>query len=165
MRNFLAALGGALLGAAVVVAVAVAVPSPASQATGATGMPMGASMGSMTEAGSAAVTRRLTIVHVQRGCHLWSNGKTTAATMRLHLMRGDHLSIMDMDVDAHQLMQSSGPAHMSMGGPMMMNHGRTLTFQKTGVYRFVTKTVEVPGAMEVETIGPDNTLRVVVTVA
>jgi hypothetical protein len=43
----------------------------------------------------------------------------------------------------------------------------TLSFMKKGVYRFGTKTVEMPGAgeMDVKTIGPDNHLRLVVTVA
>jgi hypothetical protein len=48
---------------------------------------------------------------------------------------------------------------------MMMNDQVTMTCRKAGVYRFDTRTVEMPGAMEVETIGPDNQLRMVVTVA
>ena len=36
---------------------------------------------------------------------------------------------------------------------------------KKGVYRFGTKTVPMPGAMEVKTTGPDNNLRLVITVA
>jgi hypothetical protein len=37
---------------------------------------------------------------------------------------------------------------------------------KKGVYRLATKTVEVPsGGMDVKTIGPDNHLRLAVTVA
>jgi hypothetical protein len=54
-----------------------------------------------------------------------------------------------------------------MGGPMMMNHGVTLSFMKKGVYRLGTETVEMPGGMslDVKTIGSDNKLRLVVTVA
>ena len=63
------------------------------------------------------------------------------------------------------MMQFAGPARMRMGGPMMMNGGMTLSFSKKGVYRLGTKTVEMPGAMDVKTIGPDNNLRLVVTVA
>jgi len=106
-------------------------------------------------------------VHVLRGCHVWSDGRTTGATMRLHLTPGQRLSIVDQDVDAHQLLQFAGPVHMRMGGPMMMNRGVTLTFAKKGVYRLGTKTVEMPGmgGMDVKTVGPDNKLRLVVTVA
>jgi hypothetical protein len=56
---------------------------------------------------------------------------------------------------------------MQMGGPLMTNRGMTLTFTKKGIYRLGTKTVEMPGmgGMDVKTIGPDNKLRLVVTVA
>jgi hypothetical protein len=41
-----------------------------------------------------------------------------------------------------------------------------ITFMKKGVYRLGTKTVEMPGGgMDVKTVGPDNHLRLVVTVA
>ena len=87
--------------------------------------------------------------------------------MRLTLAAGGRLSILDQDLDAHKLMQVSGPARLRLGGPMMMNHGTIVSFPKKGVYRLRTKTVEMPGGMtiEAETIGPDNTLRLVVTVA
>jgi len=53
-----------------------------------------------------------------------------------------------------------------MGGPMMMNRGMTFAFTKKGVYRFATKTVEMEGGgMDVKTVGPDNNLRLLVTVA
>lgn len=108
---------------------------------------------------------RLTIQHVQRGCHVWSNGQMDASTMRLHMTPGEKLQIMDMDVDAHQMMELGGPMHMQMGGPMMMNHGMTLSFTKKGVYRLATRTVEMPGGgMDVKTIGPDNKLRLIVSV-
>ena len=48
---------------------------------------------------------------------------------------------------------------------MMMNRSMTLSFSEKGVYRLGTKTVPTPGAMDVKTIGPNNNLRLVVTVA
>ena len=122
--------------------------------------------GSAMTASTALATQKLTIQHVQRGCHVWSNGKTTGAMMRLHLRPGQKLSIMDNDVDPHQMMELAGPMRLHMGGPMMMNDGETIAFTKKGVYRLGTKTVEMPGGgMEVKTTGPDNHLRLVVTVA
>jgi len=56
---------------------------------------------------------------VQKGCHVWSNGKTTATIMQLHLKPCQKLSIMDMDVDAHQMLQFGGPMHLRTSGPMM----------------------------------------------
>lgn len=84
--------------------------------------------------------------------------------MELTLRSGGKLSILDQDVDAHQLVQLSGPTKLDLGGPMLMNRGSTLTFARNGVYKFRTKTVETSGmGMEVDTKGAD-TLRLVVTV-
>jgi len=169
MRNLLFALTGFLVGAGLIVAVALAAPQNA--AVTATGVPMAGGMGNggmgsgMMSTDAAPANAKLTIQHVQRGCHVWSNGRTTAAMMRLRLKAGQKLSILDMDVDAHQMMQFAGPARLRMGRPMMMNHRLTISFPRKGVYRLGTKTVEMPGAMEVETTGADNNLRLVVTVA
>lgn len=129
------------------------------------GMSMSGS--SMTASKNALATQKLTIRHVQRGCHVWSNGTTTGAMMRLHLRPGQKLSITDNDVDPHQMMELAGPMNLHMGGPMMMNQGETIAFMKKGVYRLGTKTVEMPGGeeMDVKTVGPDNHLRLVITVA
>lgn len=174
MRNLLVALTGFLVGGAAIAAIALALPrtthtpSPTQM-----NQAMGAAMfgGMMDVSATRPATMmgntqpvKLTIQHVQRGCHVWSNGKSTAAMMRVHLKTGQKLAIIDMDVDAHQMMQFSGPMHMRMGGPMMMNHGLTMSFTEKGVYRLGTKTVEIPGAMNVRTTGPDNNLRLVVTV-
>ena len=163
MRYLLIAVAGFLVGTALIAAVAFAVPN---QSNVRTGMPMAgaSSTGMMSTVGAPAVTK-LTIQHVQKGCHVWSNGTTTAAMMRLQLKPGQKLSIIDMDVDAHQMMEFAGPARLRMGGPMMMSHSRTISFSAKGVYRIGTKTVETQGAMDVKTIGPDNNLRLVVTVA
>ena len=172
MRGFLVSITGFALGGALVFGLLLALPETTSvtalptapRAATMPGMAGGMSMASSTTASSSLATRKLTIQHVQKGCHVWSDGRTTAAMMRLHLRQGQKLSILDQDVDAHQMMELAGPMHMRMGGPMMMNHGVTLAFAKRGVYRLGTRTVEMPGAMEVETVGPDNQLRLVVTV-
>jgi hypothetical protein len=175
MRLTLVALTGFLAGSAMAAAVALiplttsAAARPAaapSNQMSATAMANGMTMSPAARPTTAsAQTVSLTILHVQRGCHVWSNGKTTGAMMRLHLKRGQTLSIMDMDVDAHKMMQFSGPMHMQMGGPMMTTHGMKMTFTKKGIYRFGTKTVAMAGMTDVKTIGPDNKLRLVVTVA
>ena len=172
MRNLLIAITGFIVGGAVVGALAFlpqttggAVKQVTTKRTAMPHMTVGMRMASGTMTSASLATRELTIRHVQKGCHVWSNGKTTGAMMRLRLKPGQRLAIMDMDVDAHQMMQFLGPTHMQMGRPMMMNHGMTMSFPKSGVYRLGTKTVEMPGAMDVKTIGPDNNLRLVVTVA
>lgn len=174
MRMILVALTGFLAGTAIAAAVALiplttsaARPAAAhSNHMSAAAMSNGMAMSSAARATMASAQPvSLTIQHVQRGCHVWSNGKTTGAMMRLHLKQGQTLSIMDMDVDAHKMMQFAGPTHMQMGGPMMTSHGMKMTFTKKGIYRFGTRTVEMAGMTDVKTIGPDNKLRLVVTVA
>ncbi len=174
MRNLLIALTGFLVGTSLVVGLVVALD----QTTGATAAQASAPNTAMSQmrgmsgmspgmaASASLATQKLTIQHVQKGCHLWSNGHTTGALMRLHLRLGQKLSILDQDVDAHQMMELAGPMHVRMGGPMMMNRGMTFAFTKKGVYRFATKTVEMEGSgMDVKTVGPDNHLRLLVTVA
>ena len=172
MRVFLVAVTTFLIGAVVASGVTAglyfATRTPSTSAAAAMPHMSGAmsTSGSTMMASNSLATRKLTIQHVQRGCHVWSNGKTTGPMMRLHMKPGQKLAIMDNDVDPHQMMELGGPMHLQMGGPMMMGHGMTLSFMKKGVYRFGTKTVEMPGGgMDVKTIGPDNHLRLVVTVA
>jgi len=181
MRNLLIALTGFLVGSGLVIGLVLALPQKTTisgkQANPqAAAMPrMSGGMGGMSSAsgmssGSAAsaslATRTLTIQHAQKGCHVWSDGRTTGAMMRLHLKPGQKLSILDQDVDAHQMMEFAGPMHLRMGGPMMTSHGMTVAFMKKGVYRLGTKTVEMKGGgMDLKTVGPDNNLRLLVTVA
>ncbi len=173
MRNLVIATTGFLVGGAVMLAVAFAAPdrtaaiaqkSPAQGQTPMSGTMSGMGSGEMSSASLASV--KLTIQHVQRGCHVWAHGTMTGAMMRLHLRVGQRLSVLDQDVDSHQMLEFAGPMRLHMGRPMMMNHGTTIAFDKKGVYRLGTKTVEMAGGgMDVKTIGPDNKLRLVVTVA
>ena len=174
MRMILVALIGFLAGSAAVAAVALiplttsAASPTATPSSHMSAAAMSAGMTMNTAARPTMVnthTVSLTIQHVLRGCHVWSNGKTTGTMMRLHLKQGQTLSIMDMDVDAHRMMQFAGPMHMQMGGPMMATEAMKMTFTKKGIYRFGTRTVEMAGMTDVKTIGPDNKLRLVVTVA
>jgi hypothetical protein len=170
MRNLFIMITGFTVAGVGVVALALALPrgtnsnQPAVRATPMTGM---ASMSSGTMNSASLASVNLTIQHVQRGCHVWAHGTMTGATMRLHLRVGQRLSILDQDVDAHQMLEFAGPMRLHMGGPVMTSHGMTIAFTKKGVYRLGTKTVEMPGmgGMDVKTIGPDNKLRLVVTVA
>jgi hypothetical protein len=133
MRMLAIATGGFLVGAALILGVALALPQHTNitvkTTSPQTAMPMSHVMGGggmvsqtsnpMTSAVTAAAPGKLvklTIQHVQRGCHVWSSGTTTGTMMRLHLRPGQKLSILDADVDAHQMMQFAGPAQMHLGG-------------------------------------------------
>jgi hypothetical protein len=169
MRNLIFATTGFVAGAALLTVIVVALPRTTTvtvkQSSPQVAMPMMGGSGVMSSAPATPASNKLTIRHVLKGCHVWSNGKTLSPMMELTLRSGGKLSIVDQDVDAHQLVQLSGPTKLDLGGPMLMNRGSTLTFGKNGVYRFRTKTVDVAGmSMDVATKGADNILRLVVTV-
>ena len=106
---------------------------------------------------------KLTIQHVVRGCHVWSDGARRNASMSLTLKRGSGMTITDMDIDPHQLVQVAGPP-LGLHGHMMMGGIDKVVFRRPGLYSFTTKTVEMGPMMKVKTIGPDNKLRLSVRV-
>jgi plastocyanin len=113
--------------------------------------------------GAAAKNPQLWIVHVQKGCHVWSNGTQQAATMQLALRRGTTLTIVNQDIDMHQLVQLAGP-RLAVAGKVLMMHPVLIRFTKAGVYRFTTKPREMAGMPDAKTTGPDNILRLTVRV-
>lgn len=171
MSKTLLAVGGFAAGALAVVAIA-QYGHPTETAPVPSGMRTTVAMtqnGSMMGAAPTTTTTRavaLSIRHVQRGCHVWSQDGRQAAMMRVSLPRGGRLLILDQDLDAHKLVEVSGP-RMVMPAAMTMMDTANLRFTRPGVYRLVTKTVKVPGAEmpEAPTIGPDNHLQLLVTVA
>ncbi len=93
MRNLLIMITGFLAGGALVAGLAFlpeATPANAKPAASA-GTAMARMSGGMAMSGSTMMasnslaTQKLTIQHVQRGCHVWANGRTMGAMMRLHL--------------------------------------------------------------------------------
>ena len=120
-----------------------------------------------TPAPIAPDSAKLTILHVQEGCHIWSDGQRQAATMRLAMAEGGTLTLVNNDIDAHQLVQLAGP-DVALGSTMMMGGKSAVVFSEPGLYRLRTETVEVEGMeemMEVETEGPDNELALEVEVS
>ena len=116
---------------------------------------------------TAPDSTKLTILHVQEGCHIWSDGERQEATMRLRLSEGGTLTLVNNDIDAHRLVQRAGP-EVALGGTMMMGGKTAVVFSEPGVYRLRTETVEVEGMeemMEVETEGPDNELELEIEVS
>ena len=106
---------------------------------------------------------KLTIIHVQRGCHVWSTGKRQAEGAKVFLRRGQTLTVLNQDLDVHRLVHLSGPK-AALGPALMMNQRTTVRFTKAGVYRLRTQTSEMPGMPEMKTTGPDNLLPIVVVV-
>jgi hypothetical protein len=84
--------------------------------------------------------------------------------MHLTMHTGQMLRVMNQDVDMHRMVETMGPTIMRLGGPMAQGMTRTLTFTKPGTYIFGTKVSPMKGMPDVQTIGPDNTLKLTVTV-
>jgi hypothetical protein len=120
-------------------------------------------------AGSAVAATNnatLTIRHQMHGCHSWSfNGKTWNPTQRLTIVRGGVLTVVDNDVMSHKLIQVSGPKATLVGAAMTKMGARAhVGFPAKGTYVFKTRAGEdyMKGVM---TMGADNVLKLVVTVA
>jgi plastocyanin len=113
---------------------------------------------------AGAVTKRVAIVHVQKGCHVWSVGATRTASLRLSLHVGDRLTVVNQDLDMHKLVQVSGPPTKA-GAFMMMNQRVLVRFTTVGLYRFHTRVADMRGMPEAKTIGPDNKLLLAVRVS
>lgn len=117
-------------------------------------------------AGSArpAKSAKLTIVHVQKGCHVFSDTAGKTAALNVAIARGGSITILNQDIDGHKLVESAGPSKLALQA-LRMNDDAVLTFAKAGVYRFSTKTFELKGMPPVKTMGMDNALRLTVVVS
>lgn len=115
--------------------------------------------------GSANTVRKasLTIIHVQKGCHVFSSSTGKAATVKRTIARGGSVTIRNQDIDGHKLVQTRGPVKLSLRA-LKMNDRAVLRFTKSGIYAFTTKTFELAGMPETMTMGMDNTLRLTVVV-
>lgn len=161
MKKLLLTIAGFAAGSAIVVGTAAALGGSGQSATPAAAPTMPSTL--MVPA-AATTTKKLTIQHVQKGCHVWSDGTRRAAVMRLTLSRGTRLTITDLDIDPHQLLQVSGP-RLGLRGHMMMGGVESVVFKQSAVYQLKTKTVEMGPMMDTKTDGPDNALRLIVRVA
>ena len=79
------------------------------------------------------------------------------------MRHGGRLTILNQDVDFHRVVQLAGP-RIATGSRMMMNASVRLRFTKSGLYRFKTVTSEMPGMMDMKTVGPDYQLLLTVRV-
>ena len=113
-------------------------------------------------AGAARPATVLEIKHYVRGCHIFaSNDKPTVS---LRLRKGDRVRLIDHDVMDFDFAQTAGPA-VKLGDPRLRrSETRLLLFRKSGVYRFEGMNVESSEEMGVQTLGPDNVLRVTIRV-
>ena len=112
----------------------------------------------------SGATTKLTIQHVQKGCHVFAIGSRQSGSMHLSLKRGASLQIVDQDIDPQQLVQLAGP-RLGYAGHVMIGQHQTIMFKNPGLYRFKNRVIDMGPMMNVKTIGPDNVLRLTVTVS
>jgi len=110
-------------------------------------------------------TIALSIVHVVRGCHDWMIGsKDVGPATTVKTKPGARITlrvscVMDFDVT-----QTAGPKLALRGSRFYAGSSRVLVFRKAGVYRLVARSVQTSEEMGLQTLGPDNVLRLTVRV-
>jgi hypothetical protein len=116
--------------------------------------------------GAAAVspTFRMEIVHAVQGCHVWKTPKTRGPSQKIVLKRGTRLSIRVSCPMAFDFSQVAGPklalgVRRSEPGTV-----RTIVFKKTGVYKLIAKNVQSSEEQGLQTLGPDNLLKLTIVV-
>jgi plastocyanin len=108
----------------------------------------------------------VTIRHQLRGCHTWSfAGGAYKASLNVKVDRDTTLVFVDNDMMPHKLIQLSGPkARLTTPNMRTMGAKAVAIFPKPGVYKFTTKAGE-DYMKGMKTVGPDNILRLSVTVS
>jgi hypothetical protein len=109
-------------------------------------------------------TLRLAIVHVLHGCHSWARAsKILGPSRTFTVKRGTKLVIRVNCPMEFDFVQVAGPP-LRLGGRFYAGTTRTIAFRKAGVYKLRATNVESSDDQGLETLGPDNVLRLTVRV-
>jgi hypothetical protein len=114
----------------------------------------------------AHAPKSIVIRHQLQGCHAWSfAGGPYKTSLSLKIDGDTALVFVDNDMMAHRLIQLSGPkARLSTPNMNTMGAKAVAVFPKPGVYKFTTKAGK-DYMKGMKTIGPNNLLRLSVTVS
>jgi hypothetical protein len=124
---------------------------------------VGAAVLVVGQAGAARSPTVLEIKHFFRGCHVFSKNEQPAVNLRLR--KGDRIRLVDHDVMDFDVTQTAGPRVPLADPRLRRSEIRLLAFRKAGLYRFEGRNVQTSEELGLQTLGPDNTLRIVVRVA
>jgi hypothetical protein len=113
-----------------------------------------------------AKTIQLAIVHTVRGCHIWQTAThSLGPTDVVKLARGGHIKLRVNCPMDFRLVQVRGP-HVALGDPTFhTGTTRTIAFPKRGTYVFSATNLQSSEQMGLQTLGPDSTLRLTVSVS
>jgi hypothetical protein len=115
------------------------------------------------QAGGARPPAVYEIKHFFRSCHVFVKNEKPAISLRLR--KGDRIQLLDHDVMDFDLTQTAGP-RVSLGDPRLRrSEMRLIVFRKAGLYRFEGTNVQTSEELGLQTLGPDNRLRITVRVA
>jgi hypothetical protein len=110
-------------------------------------------------------TVQLAIVHTVQGCHIWQTAHAQGPAIALKLKRGGKITLHVTCPMDFRLVQLKGPA-LRLGDPTLhTGTQRTVAFPKRGVYVIKATNIQSSADMGLQTLGPDNVLRLTVTVS
>ncbi len=118
--------------------------------------------GSVATTAAASPAVRLSILHFVRGCHVWSTNHQPTA--KITLKHGTTLEIRVSCPMDFSFAQTAGPK-LSLGDPV--THAgtvRRIVFRKVGVYRLAATNLQSSEEQGLQTLGPDNGLKLTVVV-
>lgn len=108
---------------------------------------------------------QLAIVHTVQGCHIWQTSHAHGPATALQLKRGDKITLRVSCPMDFQLVQMKGPK-LVLGDPTLhTGTQRTIAFPKRGVYVLRATNIQSSADMGLQTLGPDNVLKLTVTVS
>jgi hypothetical protein len=117
----------------------------------------------VVQSGAARPPAMLEIKHFFRGCHVFAKNEKPAVSLRLR--KGDRIQLVDHDPMDFDIVQTAGPRVPLADPRLRRSEVRMLAFRKAGLYRFEAANVQTSEELGLQTLGPDNTLKIVVRVA
>ena len=112
-----------------------------------------------------AKTIQLAIVHGFRGCHIWQTTQhALGPTGLIQLARGGHIKLRVSCPMDFRLVQVRGPRVVLGDATFHTGTTRTIAFPKRGTFVFTATNLQSSEQLGLQTLGPDNTLRLTVRV-
>jgi hypothetical protein len=107
----------------------------------------------------------LSIVHVVHGCHVWQTTRPVGPTTTVRLHQGGRITIRDSCPMSFTLAQLAGPPLALGGSTFYPGTQRTFRFAQRGRYVVQATETTTSEQLGLQTLGPDNVLRLVVVVS
>jgi len=122
-------------------------------------------LGMLFAVAAPSKTVQLAIVHTVQGCHVWqTSARNVGPATKLVVARGGKITVRISCPMDFRLEQVAGPP-LPLGDPTLhTGTQRTFVFAKKGVYVLRATNIQSSTEMGMQTLGPDNVLKLTVTV-